>query len=222
METDYKKKLSDLFAAKTVLTFRDVSKKIKCSRITFDRFIREKGYYSSCNKNGAYYILANKCEFNESDLFMSGEIMFSRHRTLKKSVLNAIEKSEKGVFTEDVIDLLGPSSKILLSGLHTGKEITRGMFDGRFVYFSADPEISLIQRQNRKTYLDARRQSDAELLEEELPSTQIIIAVLTVLAMKTGMSAKQVRKKLKKQGVNISNDEIKKVMSFYNIPEKKT
>lgn len=217
----YEKKLVELFEKKTVITFKEVSKVIKCSYKTFVRFLGRHGFYSSINKNGKYYILAKECEFDQNGLFFLNDIMFSSYRTLKNSVLSFIDKSEQGVTTANVTAVFGSSSTTALSNLYTGKEISRQMYHGTFYYFSSDTEAGLHQRESRKQ-LEAGKADKVPVAEEQLPSAQVIIAVLTAAVIKSGASAKQIRESLKKQGLNIPSWEIKSILRHYKIPEKKT
>ena len=216
----YEDKLVKLFEKRTVLTFNEVSKITKCSYKTFVRFLGRHGFYSSSNKNGKYYILSKACKFDKNGLFFYDDIMFSRYKTLKNSVLNFVNRSDSGASSADVIEVFGVNSKTALSNLYSGKEISRQMYNGTFYYFSADVEAGLYQRESRKQF--EAEKPDKILAKKELPGTQIIIAILTAAAVRTGADTKQVRESLKKQGLNISSCEIKTVFEHYKIPEKKT
>jgi hypothetical protein len=216
----YENKLIKLFTKRIVLTFKEVSKTVQCSHDTLGRFLKRHGFYSSSNKNGSYYILAKDCEFDKNGIFFYNDIMFSKYKTIKNTVLNFVDKSDCGVSTSDVIGVFGVNSKTALSNLYTGKEISRQMYNGTFYYFSADAEAGLFQRESRK-------RSEAEKTNEvpekkKLPSTQIIIAILTAVVIRIGADAKQIRGSLKKQGLNISLCEVNAVLQHYKIPEKKT
>jgi len=216
----YEVKFLKLFKKHIILTRRTVVEKIGCSYDSLARFLKKHGYYSSCNKNGSYYIMAETCSFDKNGLFFHNDIMFSKYKTLRKSVFNFVEKSESGITTVELIKIFGTSSKTQLSNLFRSKEISRQAFDGTFYYFSTDNEIGLLQRESRNI-----KQNKAERktpLKEELPPVQSIIAILTVIVIKTGVSAKQTREKLKRIGLNISTAEIKSVLDYYDILQKKT
>jgi hypothetical protein len=216
----YEERLLKLFRKHIILTRRTVVEKIGCSYDSLGRFLRKYGYYNSCNKNGCYYIMTESCSFDENGLFFYNEIMFSKYRTLKKSVFNFVEKSESGITTVELMKILGTSSRTQLSNLFRSKDISRQAFEGTFYYFSADNETGLLQRESRNI-----KQNKAEKktpLKEELPPVQSIIAILTVIIIKTGVSAKQIKEKLKKKGLDISTAEIKSVLDYYNIYQKKT
>jgi len=216
----YEEKLLKLFKKHITLTRRTVLEKIGCSYDSLARFLRKNGYYSSCNKNGSYYIMAQSCSFDENGLFFYNDIMFSKQRTLRNSVFNFVEKSESGITTVELIKIFGSSCKTQLSNLFSSKDISRQAFDGTFYYFSADNEIGLLQRESRNIKQNKTEKQTPR--KEELPSLQSIIAILTVIVIKTGVSAKQIREKLKKKGLDISTAEIKSVLDYYNIHQKKT
>ncbi len=216
----YEEKLLKLFSKHIILTRKTVVEKICCSYDSLGRFLRKYGYYSSCNKNGSYYIMAENCSFNENGLFFYKNIMFSKYKTLRKSVFNFVEKSKSGITTVELIKIFGTSSKTQLSNLFKLKDISRQAFDGTFYYFSADNEIGLLQRESRN--IKQNKSEKKTPLKEELPPIQSIIAILTAIVIKTGVSAKQIRMKLKKKGLDISTAEIKSVLDYYNIHQKKT
>jgi len=217
----FEDKLVKLFDKMTVLRLKDVTKTIGCSHDVLGRFLKRHGFYSSSNKNGAYYILAKECKFDENGLFFYGDIMFSKYRTLKHSILSFVERSDSGVSSADVRDVFGINSAPTLSNLYTGEKISRQMYSGTFYYFSADTEIGLHQRESRKLS-EANKTDGTQRKEEEAPSPQISVAVLTASAVRTGANAKQIKESLKKQGLDIPTSEIKRVLKFYSIPEKKT
>jgi len=144
----YEEKLLELFRKHIILTRRTVVEKIDCSYDSLIKFLKKNGYYNSCNKNGNYYIMAESCSFNENGLFFYNDIMFSKYKTLKKSVFNFVTKSESGITTAELIKIFGTSCKTQLSNLFRSKDISRQAFDGTFYYFSADNEIGLLQRES--------------------------------------------------------------------------
>ncbi|MBN2729415.1 MAG: hypothetical protein JXR53_09355 [Bacteroidales bacterium] len=223
MQKQFKEKLRDLFGKKTVLTFKDVKKQLRCSRPVFDYAIRQLGYRSSCNQNGRYYILKESCELDNDGIYRYRDIIFSAQGTLKNTVFHMVENSISGVASSDVEKAWGASGKVVLSKLHTSKMITRQIFNGRFVYLSTNEEVNHLQRKHRASEKVNEKQTiEEEVKEVDLPPLLTIISILTVLAQQNNLSAKQVHNRLMKKGVNIPREEIKKVMSFYNIPEKKT
>ena len=216
----YSELILRLFKKKTVVTFNEVKQKVGCSRTTFVKLINKEGYYSSCNENGKYYILAKSCNFNEFGLFMYNKIMFSKFKTLKLSILNMVEKSKAGVTSAEIIDIFGTNSKALLSALHTSKKICRQKINGTFIYISNDEKTNLLQQRNRQLEEEAKI---IEIQQDELPPNEVIIAILTVLATSNkSLTAKQVMNKLKNKIANVSEDIIQKVMLFYKVSQKKT
>lgn len=222
MQTQFKEKLRDLFREKTVLTFKEVKSKLKCSRPTFDYAIRRLGYRSSCNQNGKYYILKESCDLDEDGIYRHGDIIFTAWGTLKNTVLHMVENSTSGVTSGDVEMAWGKSGKVVLSNLHIDKMITRQLFNGRFVYLSTKEDVNHFQREHRAAEKLVEKKTPEEAVKKiDLPPLLTIISILTILASRNDLSGKQVYNRLRKKGMSISKEEIRKVMSFYNIPGKK-
>jgi len=212
-------KLDKEFSKHKFLTFAKVEKKLGCCLATLLRYCKSKGYYTSCNKNGKYYILAESCKFDENGLFVIDGVMFSKFKTIKATLLNKINNSDAGYSSSELKKIYGENSGVSLSHLFTGKEITRKMINGVFYYFSSDTETHLIQQELRIKKED--QGTEVKVNKEDLPSSEITIAILTFLAVKTKYSAKQLKKEFKKKGYNISITDIKNILLFYNLESKK-
>lgn len=214
----YDKSIQDLFDKKKILTYQEVKEETGCCLTTLSRFGDKQGYYTSLNKNGKYYILKENCPFNKDGLYAYKGIKFSKYHTLKASLLHTIEFSKRGITTEELKKIYGNSTGVSVSHLYTAKKIDRMFSEGTFYYLSSDSEINSIQRQSREELLISNLE---KLTTDDLPSQDNIIAILTLLVKKVNMTAKNIQKKLKKAGIHLSKDEIKKVLSYYKIGVKK-
>ena len=214
----YDKNLEKLFNKNKILTYSEVKEKIGCCLTTLSRFGDKHGYYSSCNNNGKYYILAKDCTFNEHGLYVFKGVIFSKNLTLKNSILNAIDNSKAGMTTEELSTIYGKSTGVSISHMYTKKQLARTFIDNTFYYFSSDREVQSHQKDLREKLSISISEG---LCQKDLPSSDKIIAVLTIIVGKTTISPKSLQTKLIKKGVRLSIDEIKRIFAYYELSSKK-
>jgi hypothetical protein len=111
---------------------------------------------------------------------------------MKATLLNKINNSDAGYRSSELKKIYGENSGVSLSHLYTGKEITRKMINGVFYYFSSDTETHFVQQELR--IKKEEQEIEVEVNKTDLPSSEIVIAILTFLAIKTKLSAKQLKK----------------------------
>lgn len=214
----YDKDLEKLFNKNKILTYSKVKEEIGCCLTTLSRFGDKHGYYSSCSNNGKYYILAKDCNFNEHGLYVFKGVTFSKNITLKNSILKAIENSKAGMTTEELSGIYGKSTGVSISHMYTKKQLARTFIDNTFYYFSSDSEVQSHQKDLREKLSIS---IPGGICLKDLPSSDKIIAVLTILVGKTTISPKSLQQKLNKQGVRLSTDEIKRIFVYYELRSQK-
>jgi hypothetical protein len=97
-------------------------------------------YYTSYNKNSKYYTIAPIPEFDEDGLWRYGGIYFSRHGTLKNTIIYLIEKSHSGLTAGELSRKLGVKCYSILSQFAKKGVIDRVKSDEIWLYVSKSPE----------------------------------------------------------------------------------
>lgn len=95
--------LRELFLKKKVLTIKEVICAIQTTTgVTAYKYMKKLGYLSSYSHAGKYYTLSNIPEFNEDGLWFFGDIGFSKHGTLMKTIVHLINNSKTGKTNSDL------------------------------------------------------------------------------------------------------------------------
>ncbi len=139
-----------VFRKVVVLTILELSTLADCSIVTARRYLRRWGAYTSYNRNGRYYVLADVPEFDDNGLWCFGDIRFSRYGNLKQTILHLIENSPEGLDASAISKLLGFDSHSLLSRLEAGSVLRREKYGSRFVYFSTESKVFKQQSEKRQ------------------------------------------------------------------------
>ncbi len=74
--------------------------------MTVFRKLKILDYISSCSHSGKYYSLKEIAEYNKYGIWLHGEIIFSKHGTLKKTLQYLICNSAKGYTASDLRNIL--------------------------------------------------------------------------------------------------------------------
>ena len=139
---------------KKVFTFEELLTALTCSTRSARSLLKQWHSFTSYNLNGRYYTLPNSPHFDENGLWRVGEIRFSKHGNLKKTVIALINESHCGLSGQQLGDLLGLSPGSFLHHFRDTAGICREKQDGVYIYFSADEYTYKDQRHRRVSALE--------------------------------------------------------------------
>jgi hypothetical protein len=200
------------FRRKKVVTVQFLANLLECSVITTRRRFKKWNVFTSINKNGKYYTLPDIPRFDHHGLWQYKSILFSKHGTLKETMITLIQHSEKGMKSAEMKTILRlPTHSSHLSHLRTSPHIVRENDHGSYIYFSADPSVLSTQKQRLEEY---RRDTltfptDAEAL------------VLLVEFIKNPMvQSEELSGILSKKGVHLDPRIIVNFLSHHNLLKK--
>lgn len=159
-----------------IATMEDLRKIIGTqSRMTVFRRLKELNYITSYSHSAKYYSLYRIAEFNNQGLWFYNSVLFSRHRTLIKSVKCFVNESEMGYTASELEEILKIKVDDVLFGLVKGQEIEREKFSGRYVYYSRRHPIRKRQELFRKDTVDKySKPMEPDILMNELKASLII------------------------------------------------
>lgn len=166
---------------KKVFTFDELLSALNCSVRSARSLLKQWQSFTSYNQNGRFYTLANIPNFDKNGLWRFGEIHFSRHGNLKKTVIALVNESLSGLSGQQLGDLLGLSPGSFLHHFRDTPGIGREKQGGVYVYFSADEHQYKDQRQRRVSPLEMAFFTEADA-----------IAILVALIKKHGITAEQI------------------------------
>ena len=166
---------------------------------------------TSINQNGRYYTLPQTPVFDENGLWKYQRVLFSKHGNLKHTIFTLITDSYKGLSAAEIaefVDLVPNSS--FLSRFRTVPGIKREKHQGRFIYFSDQPQIYNRQKQRRAT-----RHETAGF-----PTDSEAVVILVQLIKHPDMGIEQLAARVSKPGKQIAPDMIRRFLEFHDLLKK--
>jgi len=211
-KTQYEKDTVSTFKLKKVMTISELSKILRCSFSTIRRRLKEWRALTSYNKNGRYYTLPDIPKFTKRGLWKHRDIFFSKHGTLKKTIVHFVRISKKGLSNSELEEILGinPNAYIPQFGELVGFKKER--YKREVIYFSSEEDIYKLQKQKR---------FPPESSAPKLPPDAMTIVILVELIQNPGISIEALSSRLHDQGYKIETNTIINLFKHYNISKKK-
>lgn len=131
--------LDKLFSEQMVLTIIDLKNILKTnSRMTIFRKLKQLPYKSSYSHCGKFYTLDTLAHYDKNGVWGFNQIYFSKHGTLKNSVLENIEKSLTGLSARELVKFLHVPVHNTVLGLYNNHEIGRKQIGNEYIYLSVN------------------------------------------------------------------------------------
>jgi transposase len=166
-----REQLQQLFAQRKCWTIEELVRELDYSTISVRRFLMDVGYFSSFTHNNNWYTLRSIPLFDKYGLWFFDNIGFSKHGSLKKTILHFIAKSPQGLSAKQLAERLRVPCHAVLNHMYKGGAVTRFKTQQEFVYLASDE-----QHKNRQL---ARLQSQVvEVRTPEPLSAQAAVFVL--------------------------------------------
>jgi len=143
------KKTQTVLKKKKVFVFPLLISLLSCSIRTGRLKLKQWGAYSSYNQNGKYYTLPGVPDFDDNGLWWYKDIYFSKHGTLKNTVVHLINKSISGLSGDQIDKIIALSPRSFLHHFRDTPGIRRQKHAGLYVYFSDDADRYNQQVQSR-------------------------------------------------------------------------
>ena len=201
------------FIEKNVLTLQNLSQYFNVSVRTVQRMIGPLDTIRSYDQNGRYFSLEKLARFNSMGIWEFDNIHFSRFGTLKNTLAAIINNSSQGMDASQIKDALGMDTRSFLFQYKDVSGIKREKVGSHYVYFSSEPGQFSQQLSNRKKGL-------ASLAQAPLEGTAAI-SLLVETIKHPDFTFEQLSKHLGKQGIKISELQIRRFFDKHGI-EKKT
>ena len=148
------KKAQAVLKKKRVFLFPFFISLLKCSVRTGRMKLKQWGIYSSYNQNGQYYAMPTIPQFDQNGLWHYKGIFFSKHGTLKNTVVHLVNASSYGLTGNQIGEIVKLSPRSFLHHFRDAPGILREKHDGVYVYFSKDDDTYNQQVQNRLQTID--------------------------------------------------------------------
>jgi hypothetical protein len=199
------------FRRQKIITIDQLVELLTCSVITARRRLKKWQTYTSINQNGRYYTLPQIPVFDESGLWRYRTVLFSKHGNLTQTIAAMIGASSKGLSAIQIADILdlAPNSSFI-SRFKNVPGVKREKHQGRFVYFSDQPEIY-------------NRQQDRWFETEDtvgFPTDAQAIIILVHMIKHPGVGIDQLAKRVSQKDKLIDSDSVRRFLQFHGLLKK--
>jgi hypothetical protein len=185
------------------------------SRTTVFRVLSSAGYLTSYSHAGRYYTLDNIPRFDEAGLWAHGDVLFSKHGTLRATIVRIVEEAPGGKTHEELQAQLRLRVHDTLLDLVRDHRLGRADLDRVYLYVSADKTAGKEQVAQR------RRMLTAEPSPAALPEPSLLIEVLLAVIHRPEGKPAAIAAVLDRQGRKVSREQIEAVFSRYSLGKKK-
>ena len=209
-----------------VSTKKELCEQLGISHMTVVRALQKIGYYTSYNKNSAFYTLHDIPDFDGNGLWAYKDIYFSQQITLKKTIVFLVDNSDTGFTAKELESLLKTNVKNLLSRLISKNRLNKCRAGRYAVYLSSGPQRKKKQEASHKKRIEksklesAVKRQEIGLLPDNLDPLIVIIILVQMIEFPSA-SVASIAQSLQRQGFSVSAKIVRSVIEFYSL-EKKT
>lgn len=196
------------FRERKVLTMLKLSAMLHCSEGTVRRRLKEWRALSSYNKNARYYTLPSIPQFNKRGLWKNEGVFFSKHGTLKNTVIYLVRISAAGLCNSELKEILGTDPTSYLAQRKDISGVKAEKYKRQVLYFSADEEVYLRQKQKR---------FPPEPAAVKLPPDALGIIVLVELVKHPGSTPAQLWELLRREGYEVEAEMVENLLEHYGL-----
>jgi len=197
--------------ARKVLTIEELATLLQRSLPTARRRLKAWNTLTSYNKNGRYYVLPDVPQFDSHGLWWYRGIGFSRYGNLTETLTHLVRNSQAGLNAAELGQLLQMDPRSFLWLFRNRPALKRKKHQGRFVYFASQSEIYRKQKTARAT-MEA---------SAELPSDMGAVVILAQAIKHPEFSIEKLCRKLKKQGVAVTEQAVSNLFVYHGLDIKK-
>ena len=210
-KTEHDRETINAFKQHKILTIVTLCTLLQFSVATVRRRLKEWGALSSYNKSGRYYTLPSIPKFNKKGLWRYQEAFFSKHGTLKNTVIHIVQISSRGLSNSELEDILGINPNSYLPQCKQLAGVKREKHNRQVIYFSVDEDLYKQQKQNR---------FPPESTTLKLPPDAISIIVLVKLIKYPNSTSVGLADILKREGYDIDTVIIENLLKHHGLIKK--
>lgn len=215
----YPNLIRQLLQSKTVMTLKEMRHELASRpRSSLFRDLQKVEILTSYSHAGQYHALQSTVIFNRDGLWFYDHIAFSRHGTLKNTLVATISTSPAGMTHKELKTLLRIQVQNALTHLIKAKTLQRRSSPGqRFVYLSNEDLPSQEQWQKRRAL-------DEKATDMALPSESVVIDILLeiIRGNERAVDESALGSRLKKRGIAVSQKKLVYVLTYYDIKKNRS
>jgi hypothetical protein len=184
------------------------------SRMSVFRRLSPIGYLTSYTHAGRFYTLRSLPAFDREGLWCHEGVCFSRHGTLKSTVVHMVEQSDSGRTQHELQVRLRIRVHNTLLDLVRQTRIGREPWAGHYLYVSSDTTRAAAQLALRRT------QADRDTVSEVAASAVIDVLLDLVRSAGIQVEARSVAERLGARGIVVTPEQVEEIFSRHGV--KKT
>ncbi len=211
-KTDHNEQAITAFKRQKVLTFSSLCLLLQLSEATVRRRLKEWDALSSYNQSGKYYTLPSIPVFNKQGLWRHEGAFFSKHGTMKDTVVHLVQIAASGLSNSELEEILGTNPNSYLPQCKGLEGVRREKHKRQVVYFSADEAVYQAQK---------RRRFPPEPSALKLPSDALSIIILVELIKHPDLLPEELAQKLGKAGHKTDVHMIENLFSCHGLKKKR-
>ena len=221
IKPEYVAALNKLFRTRVVAPLAALRRALKMrSPVTVFRVLKAVGYHHSYSHAGRYYTLERIPKFDARGLWHYRDIGFSRHGTLRATLVDLVDNSPAGHTHEELQQILHLRVHDTLRFLVEKGQLRREQFQDTYVYFSARPARAAQQLAER------RKLVPPPTIEEPTPTAPgelapaVIVELLLDIIRHPEHDAQAVSHHLVRLGHRVTPEQVENLFRRYDL--KKT
>lgn len=195
-----------------VLTIPQICSLLQCSIATVKRRLQEWKVLSSYNRSGRFHTLPSIPQFNKKGLWKHQGAFFSKHGTVKNTVIHLVRVSRKGLSNAELTQILGINVNSYLPQYKQLPGIKREKHRRQVVYFSADEEAYRRQRDSRYP---------REPTTAKLPPDALSVVIFVELIKHPQRTPTELSAILRRQGYTVDARTIEDLLAHHGLVKKK-
>jgi hypothetical protein len=211
-KTEHERQTLSAFKLRKVLTIGELCALLRVSVPTVRRRLKEWRALSSYNGSGRYHTLPLIPAFDKRGLWSYHGAFFSKHGTLKNTVIHLVRISDKGLSNAELEGILGLNPNSSLPQCKELRGLRREKDKRQVLYFCAEEEVYRRQR-------GARFPPEPTALK--LPPDALGIIILVELVKNPRSTTQRLSARLRSQGYPIEEALIENLLEHHGLSKKK-
>lgn len=207
--------LGSSFRKTSVSTLSELKKILKASRRTVFRTMKHVGCLSSYSHAGKFYTLSTIPSFDTYGLWFYRDIGFSKHGTLRATIIVLVTKAPTGCTHEELQAILMLKVHDTLHDLVRDRLIGREQINSVYVYVTVDSKAAKIQIAKRGVIVEVTPVKIRPL------GLADVVEILLVVIRKQSASVSQIRAILGAKGLVVTDQQVESVLDQYDLKKKK-
>lgn len=202
--------------SKKISSLENIANQIGNSHRTVQRYLKHLHSLTSYTHRGRFVTLPAITQFDDNGFWFFNSVGFSKFGSSMNSILELIKRSENGITKEELENILKIKIPRQMQILLEKKMLYRLKLYNKYLYLPKE----IMDNRIEKLKIVAGRQTE-EYHKETLGITDLI-GVLKIVLMETMLDMDNLKQLIKKYNMSLPVLKLEKLISKYNLTEKKT